>query len=351
LKSDIYDDEGYLWYGFMEAFGEPSFSGDGRVAIITFSVDSLGDSALNLYATKLGDPSSPPVPISHDALDGFFSNEALVNDVAVTNVIAYPNEVEASELVTVNVTVTNEGNYSETFTVTVYADVIAYEPVYDPITGALVENRTVVGDEITVGTQPVTDLAPGNTTIATFTWNTTDVEAGNYTMSANATLLDDDPRDNLLIDGVVIVTAIPDHDIAITSVTVNATEVNVGDFVTIIVTVTNQGKYNETFSVAAYYEGTEIANQTGITLANGTSTPLSFTWDTTGVAKGTYTISANASVVPHETDKADNTYTDGEVIVGRAAPAPNILIFAAVAAAVIAIIAAAAVIYIVKIVK
>ena len=72
LISEINDTEGYLHYSIMEMFGEPGFYGDGRAAIINFTVDSVGASALDLYDTKLGDSSAPPVPIVHEALDGYF---------------------------------------------------------------------------------------------------------------------------------------------------------------------------------------------------------------------------------------------------------------------------------------
>jgi hypothetical protein len=74
LINQINDTEGWVYHGFMEAFGDPSFNGDGRAAIINFTVDSLGDSALGLYETKLGDSASPPNPISHTVIDGYFSN-------------------------------------------------------------------------------------------------------------------------------------------------------------------------------------------------------------------------------------------------------------------------------------
>jgi len=73
LISVIYDADGYLHYSAMQYFGEPGV-GDGRAAIIDFTVDSLGGSALNLYDTKLGDNSSPPQPIVHTAIDGYFRN-------------------------------------------------------------------------------------------------------------------------------------------------------------------------------------------------------------------------------------------------------------------------------------
>ena len=361
LISEIHDDEGYLVYSIIEALGEPTFDGDGRVAIIDFTVDSLGNSALDLYDTKLGDSAAPSNPILHEALDGFFSNEAF-HDIAVANVTAYPTEVEAGEPVTINVTVTNEGNYSETaFTVTVYADITAYEPIYHPVTGMLEGFNVVVGDEITVGTQTVTDLAPGNTTTSTFTWNTTGVEAGNYTISARASTVPDetDTTDNLFVPPPldvppfsptsVTVTAPPAHDIAITSVVPSPTEVTIGGNVTISVNVENEGDFDETFDVTVYYDDTPIETKTDISLEDGTSTTLTFTWDTTDVAEGTYTIKATASVVPNETETADNTRIDGTVRVKVRKAPPNILLYVAVA--VVAMVIIAAVIYIVKIRK
>lgn len=73
LISKIYDSAGYLHYAIMEWFGEPGFSGDALVAKITFSVDSEGESCLNLYSTKLG--NSAAQPIDHLAIDGFFSSQ------------------------------------------------------------------------------------------------------------------------------------------------------------------------------------------------------------------------------------------------------------------------------------
>jgi len=71
LTSKIYDASGYLYYAIMEYFGEPGFTGDGRVATITFTVDSEGESILALYATILG--NSAAQPIDHIAVNGFAS--------------------------------------------------------------------------------------------------------------------------------------------------------------------------------------------------------------------------------------------------------------------------------------
>ena len=74
LINEIYDADGYLHYGVMAGFGKPPFTGDGLAATITFSVDALGESNLDLYDTKLGDPETPPNPIDHTAIDGYFRN-------------------------------------------------------------------------------------------------------------------------------------------------------------------------------------------------------------------------------------------------------------------------------------
>jgi murein DD-endopeptidase MepM/ murein hydrolase activator NlpD len=80
------------------------------------------------------------------------------------------------------------------------------------------------------------------------------------------------------------------------------------------VTVQNQGNLAETFNVTLQINTTSIATQT-ITLTSGNSTTITFTWDTTGFAKGNYTISAYAWPVTGETHTADNTGLDSIVTV------------------------------------
>lgn len=78
--------------------------------------------------------------------------------------------------------------------------------------------------------------------------------------------------------------------------------------------VQNQGDRNENFDVNCYANNAIVGSKT-ITLANGASTTLAFSWNTTGIDYGNYTIRAEASVVPGEIDTADNVYTDGKVTV------------------------------------
>lgn len=112
------------------------------------------------------------------------------------------------------------------------------------------------------------------------------------------------------------VVIVPEHDVSLTNVTPSKIVVGQGYSLSINVTVANQGDYTENFNVTCYANTTIIDTLTGITLTSGSSTIVTFIWNTSGFAKGNYTISAYATPVPGETDTADNTLSDGTVYVG-----------------------------------
>ncbi len=140
------------------------------------------------------------------------------------------------------------------------------------------------------------------------------------------------------------------HDVAVTSVTPSKTSVLEGEFVNITVVVENQGTTAETFDVAVWYDyigaGTlltqRIGKKTVTNLENGTSTTLTFTWDTTGVKAGAHTITAVVTVLEGETDTADNTLKSAErvTVTGRpATPIPlELLIGTVIVIVVIAVV-------------
>ena len=112
----------------------------------------------------------------------------------------------------------------------------------------------------------------------------------------------------------------PNHDVAVTNVKTSKTGclpipvLGHGYILKINVTLANQGDYAETFNVIVYANTTAIASQS-LSLSNGSSTSIIFSYNTTGLAKGTYTIWATASIVQNEIDVYDNTYTDGLIAV------------------------------------
>jgi hypothetical protein len=102
------------------------------------------------------------------------------------------------------------------------------------------------------------------------------------------------------------------YDITTTNVTPLKTVVGQGFVTQINVTVTDKGDFTETFNVTVYANTTAIQTET-LTLTSQSFTTLTFTWNTTGFAKGKYNISAYAWPVPGETNTADNNFTDGVI--------------------------------------
>ena len=96
------------------------------------------------------------------------------------------------------------------------------------------------------------------------------------------------------------------HDIDVVSVTLNTTTVIIGESVSMNVTVTNEGNFNETFNVKAYYNNTEIVTINVLNLTPTTSKKLTFTWSTINVNPGAYKIKANATIVTGEIETDDN---------------------------------------------
>ncbi|NVM22910.1 MAG: hypothetical protein HWN68_14145 [Desulfobacterales bacterium] len=156
----------------------------GVLCNITFQVKAEGKTSLNFNRTELftydGDWI---VPMDHGAVDGFFAYP-LLRDIAVTGVTASPASVPAGEPVSINVTVENEGEVSETFDI------------------------TVLYDSTDIETKTVTDLAPGSSETLSFSWDTEDVDEGNYTITAEASEIggETDTADNTYTDVVVAVT-------------------------------------------------------------------------------------------------------------------------------------------------
>jgi hypothetical protein len=104
------------------------------------------------------------------------------------------------------------------------------------------------------------------------------------------------------------------RDVAVTEVAVSNTAVYVGEIVNITVTVHNYGAVAESFNVTVFCNSTIIDVRNVSNLAVGTSETLTFSWDTSKVQPcRNYTIKAEASVVPDETNTLNNVYVDGNV--------------------------------------
>lgn len=98
------------------------------------------------------------------------------HNVAVVDVVPKETVIEQNRTLSINVTVVNEGDYAETFNVTLYYN------------------------SIQIGFQTLT-LNASESTVLTFEWNTTGVPLDNYTLSAHASEVpvEADTQDNTYI--------------------------------------------------------------------------------------------------------------------------------------------------------
>jgi hypothetical protein len=103
-------------------------------------------------------------------------------------------------------------------------------------------------------------------------------------------------------------------DIAVTGVASAKTVIGQGYTATVKVNVTNLWSSAEIFNLTLYANTTEIQTQTVI-LAPGDFLTVPFTWNTTGFAKGNYTLSAYAWPVLGEANVTNNHHTGNGVTV------------------------------------
>jgi len=132
-----------------------------------------------------------------------------------------------------------------------------------------------------------------------------------------------------------------DHDVAVIDVKTSKSEVAAGESVTVDVKVLNKGTSTESFTVEAYYGSTLIGETPVSNLISGANQSLQFTWNTSGVPAGVYTIKAVAADVAGEAYAVDNTKLDGTVEVTVSDGGLPIMLIAGVAVVIIVVIVAA----------
>jgi parallel beta-helix repeat protein len=106
----------------------------------------------------------------------------------------------------------------------------------------------------------------------------------------------------------------PWTNIAILNTSPSKTVAGEGTTLQLYASVQNQGWNIETFNVTIY-ANTSIIEKRELTLESGAAATLTFTWNTSGFVKGNYTLQAYAWPVQGETDLADNTLSDGSVLI------------------------------------
>jgi len=261
---------------------------DGKICALCEENGENGDIVWT-YQTDGPVDSSPA--ILNDTLyvgskDGnIYAFRSQVHDIAVTEVTPSSTRVSQGEIININVTIRNEGTFNET-----NINVTAYY-----------YNNTFTG---TICNITILSLARGTKITQPIPWDTTNVTPGTYNISVNATpvLNETETLDNNKTDGLVEILPKGIRYINVTNVTPLKTVVGETKNLNVSVTVKNQGDYQETFNITTYANTTEIQTRT-VTLEKGNSTTITFTWNTSGFAKGNYNISAKAWPVPGEIER------------------------------------------------
>jgi hypothetical protein len=173
--------------------------GAGIIANITFQVKTKGQTRISLTLSR---PPLPDLdksvlvdtkenPIRHATANGVFSN--LLRNIAVTKIEISSPAVKVGDSITVNVTVKNEGFRNESSIDISVTTPSPPSPSY-----------------VIIGTTTIPNLEPDQETTLPFTWNTEDLDKGEYAIRAEASIVPEetDIEDNILeLEGTVEVTA------------------------------------------------------------------------------------------------------------------------------------------------
>ena len=205
------------------------------------------------------------------------------HDVAVIDVVPSATLIEHGETLEVNATVANNGDFTETFNVTFYANSTAVE------------------------TEMIENLTRGAFETMTFLWNTTSFQRDKYIVRVCATPVDGESNlvNNNFTYGIVIIGV---HDIAIQNISFSKQNPTGNETNIIYVTLQNKGDFNETFTLHLNYTliyDPPIGSQVVI-LAPEEMLTLNFTW--TPDVTGPYEIEAYTSEILGDINLNDNIF-------------------------------------------
>ena len=279
----IHDD--YIDVGCVTLGSWFGVNGNGTLMTITFNVTDRGETALDIYYSRLLDSAWPSVEIPHTVNSGNFHTTLPVASFTMTP-DSYGRPI-VDEPVTFNASAS-----------------------FDPDGGSIASYNWDFGDNVT-----------GTGMITTHTYDV----AGDYIVTLN--IIDDEGEtDTQTLDPDDLFNlplAIRFHDLAVMDVAVSPENVLVNETVEIYVTAMNNGSHptgfsaqedSELFNVTLYYfdytwhfistyeRALRCEPGENVTTGVGTVYLDPFTWNTTDVAPGSYTIWAYAYLVDPTTE-------------------------------------------------
>jgi parallel beta-helix repeat protein len=97
------------------------------------------------------------------------------------------------------------------------------------------------------------------------------------------------------------------HDVAMNQVAFEPDDVIAGESISIIVNLMNKGNFSETFNVTVSYDTRAIGIQLVDAILPSQAMNLTFFWNTTDVAEGSYSIHARTDDMPNDKNPLDNS--------------------------------------------
>ena len=354
----IYNDEGYVFFS-NTLVGTPreGEDGSGTFVTITFLVKSAGITGLHIYRFDCANADQDPL---HYTLEDGYVN-TVAPKISVDPSIIINGTLLMDESFSVNINISNVEELKEYFlklgydkTLLNVTDVSAAPFLEEPST-----NQTGVeydeGYAWILARSTAAGSVNGSGILANVTF--TVLKNGSCILDLYDAWLDDklkrlrpSPRHNAIGEDGYFSNIPVGHDIAVKKITVLPISVTAGESISVNVTISNIGDYPETFNVILYYDSEVIENRSSISLDPREEVIEAFTWDTTGVAPGSYFLEAEASVVEGEIETDNNVKKFPNAIDIKGAEGSNFMLYAGIGIAV-AVIAVIAVVYFLKIRK
>jgi len=295
--------------------------GNGTLVIFHFHVKEIYDSILHLYDTQLWDTALQPLP--HTTKDGYFNN-LLMPVIYVDPPLIIDPSMKPSTQFQININVANISDlYDFQFTLEYDTKVlnglgIIIIPFNNETTFDLqftlndTAGRIWVKVQYYPPAQPLTSMEPK--TIAKIFFQVQSYGATplhfNYTELSNSL---GQIIKHLAKDGFISVLR---RDVAVIDIKPECYEAYKGWSINVNITASNLGDIAETFNITLYVNGNAVGVKQVTNLAPKNNITVTITFATTPSwvqACHNYTIKAEASQVPYETDITNNVLVDGEI--------------------------------------
>ncbi|MCW3980347.1 MAG: C25 family cysteine peptidase, partial [Candidatus Bathyarchaeota archaeon] len=185
-KDEVNQTIGQYWIEASSSSSSP-FEKDGTVFNMTFQATTSGTCYLTTHFINL--TNSLGEPILHRHFNGTVEINPGVHDIAVTDIMSAGSIVGQGYSTSINLTISNQGTFTEDFNCTTYAN--------DTVISVV--NITLDGlDEVTLS----------------IPWDTTSWTLGNYTISVDVSSVEGETAtlDNFMEDGIILVTTPGDVD-------------------------------------------------------------------------------------------------------------------------------------------